>query len=146
MINELTEELKQKGYKRFRTRTGEEARLTHESGHIQVITDVFVPVHPMFHRDAYANGCVDEEMLRPGGGFVPASGSAAPPPPPSLTPEQRKERILDAIIEMTNTGDITKFTAGGVPKADILSEMVGFTVPAAERDAIFKELMAEKED
>ncbi len=51
--------------------------------------------------------------------------------------EQKQERIVAAIGEL-NPEDKAHFTKNGFPSSSVLTEMVGETVSAAERDACWK--------
>ena len=136
---ELSVKEKAMGFKLFRARNGEEKRLTHPQGHIQIIGQEYVPVHPMFHADAYGSGCASSDMFEPGGGFVQEKTGSGPE---VLSAEARKEKIIEAIGKMAESGDATLFTAAGIPNTNVISQMVGFTVSAAERDAIYTEMIA----
>lgn len=46
-----------------------------------------------------------------------------------------KDRLLDAIDQLVKANDLDSFSKAGVPKAPILSSMLGETVNSSQRDA-----------
>lgn len=60
-------------------------------------------------------------------------------PEVALDPEDRKAMIFAAMTQIVEKGERESFTGNGSPHAKVVSEIVGFTVDAKERDAVWIE-------
>lgn len=76
-----------------------------------------------------AGGVTDEEL--------PAAAPKLPNEPD--TAEERKLLIFAALEQIATKNDPESFTAGGVPHAKVLSQVLGFEVKADERDLMWAE-------
>jgi hypothetical protein len=117
--------------KKFRSIDGTDVHVKLTSGHTAVIGKDWRPLPDHMHREAYANGCISDNMLQ---------GMAGPKEPPGKDGDkandpERAAKILAAIKVMIDANKPEKFTTTGLPRADALSEAVGFEVTSAERDA-----------
>lgn len=71
------------------------------------------------------------------GAALEAAAATAPAAETSekvLTADERKQKILDAVTETMDVGDAEDLTSGGIPKVEVIEEMVGFDLKASERD------------
>lgn len=91
------------------------------TGHIAVVEAAGTELEPRFQREAIALGCMPEGIERDkqqeGKGF------------------DKMDTIINGVIAMVENGEPTDFTSNGLPKTDVLSKRVGFTVSRGERDA-----------
>jgi hypothetical protein len=60
---------------------------------------------------------------------------------PALSPEDRKDKILETIKLMFGRNTRGDFTGNGTPNARVLSGLVGFTVNNTERDVLWQEFL-----
>jgi hypothetical protein len=56
-----------------------------------------------------------------------------------LDPEDRKAMLFSAMEQVVTAGERESFTGNGSPHAKVISEIVGFTIDAKERDAVWTE-------
>lgn len=90
----------------------------------------FVP--PALYAEAQAAGAVPEEELPE----APAkSGTEAP-----ADPADREKAISEAMTQMVVDGRRDDFTAAGLPHLRVLKQVLGWEVPAPERDAVWAKL------
>ena len=136
---------------KFRSRDGEMKRLALTDGRVwRIGTDwKFLPED--VHSEAYAIGCVSEDMIRAAQDMVlPGEGDDAPPaapvvdaPPedipeatnpvePPVTPENRHATILEKMRVMIDSGEEGTMTAKGLPNKKKLTELTGFAATAEE--------------
>lgn len=90
------------------------------SGHMAVVEPQGSELHPAFHKEAIARGCMPDGIER------------AP-----NEPEQAFDKmasIIEAMHKMVDAGNEADFTGDGKPKTDAVSKLVGFTVSRDERD------------
>lgn len=118
---------------RFKTRQGE-VRIAHTTGHVAIVGEEFQELEERFHADAYSKGCISEGMAQ----VAPPMGAPFIAP---LTPEERQEKILEAVKGILEEGDTENMTQAGVPKLDKVSAMVGFEATKAERDDAYNEVI-----
>jgi hypothetical protein len=77
-------------------------------------------LHPNFHREAIALGCMPEGVER----ATPETGKAF----------DKTSAIIEAMYKMVDEANDAEFTGDGKPKTDAVSKRVGFTVSREERD------------
>jgi hypothetical protein len=121
--------------KRFRSLSGEEVVISLLSGHVARVGPEWRPLPTIFHQDAYAKGCISDDML---------NGIPAPPGQQALdlsagelggalSPQERMEKIEGVIRQMVSENNPEKFTTAGMPRAELVNEACGFTTSADER-------------
>lgn len=81
-------------------------------------------------KDAQAVGAVPEDEL---------DVDEVKQPETALDPEDRKALIFAAMKQVVEKGEREAFTGNGSPHAKVISEIVGFTIDAKERDAVWVE-------
>ena len=135
---------------KFRSRSDSQViRLASTSGHICLVGREFVEIPEHMEAEAYANGCVSEELynaikadlaggLLSGGGGARLPGSAEPQTTRVSTIKQQIEAMLDS-------GEDGAFTAAGLPNLKVLSGKCGFQVSKDEMELAWGEIAAEKE-
>jgi hypothetical protein len=117
---------------KFRTRSGV-IRLGSPSGHVHTLTEEWQALDERFHKEAYAAGCLSEDMvaaiqlLEAHGGEPPLQGDAA-----------RLEKAKAAIRRMLEGDNPADFTAAGIPDLRRLRALADFDVTADERDAAWE--------
>lgn len=136
---------------RFRSRSNSEvARLASTSGHIILVGQELVEVPQHMEAEAYANGCVSEEIYNSikadmakgalatgeGGDSKPADGIKLPSG--DIIREDRPSVIRQAIQGMLDGGEEGAFTAAGLPNLKVLSGKCGFQVAKDEMEAAWK--------
>jgi len=128
--------------KRFRSLSGEEVCLSLLSGHVARVGPNWRTLPPIFHQEAYAKGCISDDMLQ---------GVAAPGDQQALdlitggtggalSAQERMEKIEEVIKQMVSENNPEKFTAGGLPRADLVNEACGFTTSAEERNTALESI------
>ena len=147
---------------RFRSRSNSEvARLASTSGHIILVGQEFVEVPQHMEADAYANGCVSEEiynsikadmakgaeqaameMLAGATGSGAQQVSVIKLPSGDIIREDRPSVIRQAIQGMLDGGEEGAFTAAGLPNLKVLSGKCGFQVAKDEMEAAWGEMSA----
>lgn len=90
------------------------------TGHIAIVEPTGTELHPNFHREAIALGCMPEGVER-----------AAPQ---ESKPFDKMSAIVEAMYKMVDDANEADFTGDGRPKTDAVSKRVGFTVSSSERD------------
>ena len=147
---------------RFRSRSNSEvARLASTSGHIILVGQEFVEVPQHMEADAYANGCVSEEIYNSikadmakgaeqaamemlagatGGGAQQVSGIKLPSG--DIVREDRPAVVRQAIQGMLDGGEEGAFTAAGLPNLKVLSGKCGFQVAKDEMESAWGEISA----
>jgi hypothetical protein len=108
---------------------------THAStrGHsVEFVKGVPTFVPPALYAEVQALGAVPEEDLPE----MPETGLPTAPEDPA----ERKAAIVDAMTEMVAAGRREDFTAAGAPHLKQLKLMLGWEVPAQERDAVWAEV------
>lgn len=90
----------------------------------------FVP--PALYAEAQAAGAVPEEEL-------PEAPAKSGPEAPS-DPVAREKAISDAMTQMVVDARRDDFTAAGLPHLRVLKQVLGWEVPAPERDAVWAKL------
>lgn len=145
---------------RFRSRSNSEvARLASTSGHIILVGQEFVEVPQHMEADAYANGCVSEEIYNSikadmakgaeqaamemlagatGGGAQQVSGIKLPSG--DIVREDRPAVVRQAIQAMLDGGEEGAFTAAGLPNLKVLSGKCGFQVSKDEMEVAWGEI------
>lgn len=116
---------------KFKSNTGKPVRISQISGHITTVGVEFAPLHERFHKEAYANGCISNDMVK----------SAAVDSIPTHVAEKiiktatKQQRIMDIIREWVADNRLGNFSdATGKPDARILTETLGEAVSSYERD------------
>lgn len=104
------------------------------SGHTCVVSPDGTDIEPRFRKEAIARGCTP-------------MGVGADEAPAAPDPEASKFALICAGIEkMLNGDDDGAFTNDGRPQVSKLSEVVGFTVTAGERDEAWAAVEAATKD
>lgn len=117
-------------------------RIALTSGHVTVIDKDWIDLHEMFWSEAYARGCMSEDML----GTAPPIPQIIPPTkeaPQSLSETDRNDLIEMAMKEVIGRGNPEDLTAQGKIRTNRLLEILGFEPTSDERDAIQEKVMAE---
>ena len=135
---------------KFRSRSDSEvARLASTTGHIILVGQEFVEVPQHMESEAYANGCVSEELYNSikadmakgalatgeGGDAKPAGGIKLPS---DTGQSDRPAVIRQAIQGMLDGGEDGAFTAAGLPNLKVLSGKCGFQVSKDELESVWK--------
>ena len=135
---------------KFRSRSDSEvARLASTTGHIILVGQEFVEVPQHMESEAYANGCVSEELYNSikadmakgalatgeGGDAKPAGGIKLPS---DTGQSDRPAVIRQAIQGMLDGGEDGAFTAAGLPNLKVLSGKCGFQVSKDEMESVWK--------
>lgn len=110
---------------KFRTRSGS-IRLATTSGHITWLTEEWRDLPEVFHAEAWASGCISEDMAQV------LQGEEKP----------RGDKVKAAISQMVKEGPVNDknyWTEAGVPQLKKLREIAGFEVTASERDQAWAE-------
>lgn len=127
---------------RFKSLTNEPVRIALLSGHVTVVDVEFKELHARFHRDAYALGCVSEDMLK---------GQAAAAMPEKMAEHivrkaTKMQRLAEVIADWVDTNKLDNFSKStGKPDARLLSDAVGENVSSAERDEVWYKHQEDKE-
>lgn len=122
--------------KKFRSASGSEVRVAMLSGHVTIIGSEWTPLSEIFWKDAYANGCVSEDMdvfrdiekLQDAGVIDKVQAL-----------QNLKERVRSAVDKCLTEGNPENFTASKGPKAQYLNAEVGETIPPHVREEIWTE-------
>ena len=143
---------------KFRSRSDSEvARLASTTGHIILVGQEFVEVPQHMESEAYANGCVSEElynsikadmakgaeqaakeMLAGAIGSGEQQVSAIKLPSGEIINEDRSAVVRKAIQGMLDGGEDGAFTAAGLPNLKVLSGKCGFQVSKDEMESVWK--------
>ena len=99
-----------------------------------------VPTHvpPELHNEALAIGAEPEDELVEEN---PAANTNEP-----ADPNKRKEEIFAAFEMLALRNERTDFTAGGAPRDQALESILGWKLSAKERDVLWAEFKAGKDD
>lgn len=127
--------------KRFKSTTGQPVRIALTDGHVIVINTDWMDVHQRFHSQAYANGCISEDMVK---------NTASSQIDPKVVNVMnnialQKNEVADAIRQLVRDNDLESFDSRGKPRSDILTKMVGFRVTNAVRDEVWYKVQQESE-
>ena len=122
--------------KRFKSTSGSPVRVVRDGQVAWVETD-WSPLPPFFHRQAYIEGCISEDMVQ-----NTSTDYISPGLLKNLNKvAMKKERIKDAILQMIEENEISLFTnfrnKGFKPKATVLTERLGERVTNGDRDEIW---------
>ena len=125
--------------KKFRSASGSDVRLALMSGHVTIVGNEWVDLQEVFWRDAYANGCVsnDMEVFKT---MEKLSDAGVIDELQALT--ELKSKVRTAIDQCLAEGNPDDFTANKGPKAAYLNAKVGETIPANVREEIWDEFVA----
>lgn len=124
---------------KFRTRKGS-LRLATTLGHVTHLTEEWKELPEIFHAEAYANGCISDEMaevLAKDGSLDESKVDV------DQSPEQtRMDSVRAAVKEMNDAREVDgMFTDSGLPNLRRLREIAGFEVTAEERDTAWNEFI-----
>lgn len=100
--------------------TDEAVQIGLTSGHMAIVEATGTELHPSFHKEAIARGCMPEGIGR------------APQEP--AVGFDKMATIIEAMQAMVDDGIEAEFTGDGKPDVRALSKRVGFTVSKGERD------------
>lgn len=129
---------------KFRSRSDNKTiRLASTSGDILLIGSEFVEVPLHMEAEAYASGCVSEELYNSIKSDMEKDAAAKTAlTGGSLTAEQKHEAIKLAIGAMLDSHENGNFTAAGIPNLKVLVRQTGFQVSKEEMDAAWAEVSA----
>ena len=127
--------------KRFKSTTGQPVRIALTTGHVAVIPTQWMDLHERFHSQAYANGCISEDMIK---------NTASDHIDPKIVNVMnnvalQKNEVADAIRTLVRANDLEAFDSKGKPKSNILTDMVGFRVTNAVRDEVWYKVQQDSE-
>lgn len=127
---------------KFRSRSNTETiRLASTSGDILLIGSEFVEIPAHMEAEAYAKGCVSEEIYNSIRADIENDSADATAKTAlvsgTLTEEQRVSAIKTAINAMLDSNEEGNFTAQGLPHLKKLSTLAGFTVAKEEMEAVW---------
>lgn len=119
--------------KRFKSASGENVRLVLMDGHVTIVGADWRDLHERYHKEAYANGCVSEDMFK---------NKVADRIPTKVAEQVESvisfdEKILEAIDTLVTENRTDAFNKSGQPDARILTDMVGERVMTAKRDQLW---------
>jgi len=122
--------------KKFRSASGTPIRLSLLSGHVTTVGNEWASLSELFWRDAYASGCVSEDMdvfkdierLQEAGVIDQVQAL-----------QDLRGRVRAAVDKCLTEGNPDDFTAQKGPKAQYLNTEVGETVPPHVREEIWNE-------
>jgi hypothetical protein len=127
---------------KFKSVTGSDVQINLLSGHSgTVFANEWTELHPMFHREALALGCVTDNMS------AEAIAASELPSPEAAAQASlvRTSKIRDAIEAMILDGDKADFTQSGMPSLTKLGKRAGFGVERTEMEAIWKQIEADND-
>ena len=113
---------------RFCSRDGEIKRVASTSGHVLRIGKEFVEVPAHMEGEAFAAGCLSEEV------FANITASNMP------DPVDRPATVETRIKEMLDSDDPTYFTTKGTPNRTVLDELCAFKVTKEEFEAAWEKM------
>lgn len=127
---------------KFRSRSNTETiRLASTSGDILLIGSEFVEIPAHMEAEAYAKGCVSEEIYNSIRADIENDSADATAKTAlvsgTITEEQRVAAIKTAINAMLDGNEEGNFTAQGLPHLKKLSTLAGFTVAKEEMEAVW---------
>lgn len=126
--------------KRFKSTTGKPVRISTTEGHVTWVETSWTDLHQRFHSQAYANGCISEDMIKNN------SVNEVDPRVVNLLNNValQKNEVEDAIKKLLADNQLDAFDSKGKPKSTILSEMVGFRVTNPVRDEVWYRIQENK--
>lgn len=128
--------------KRFKSTTGNDVYIAQTSGHCTIVGTGWTDLHERFHNDAYANGCISEDMVKNNSmsdvdaSVVNTMNNIA----------LQKNEVADAIRKLVRDNDLDSFDSKGKPKSPVLTGMVGFRVTNAVRDEVWYKVQEQDND
>ena len=122
---------------KFRSGTDKDVQINLDSGYSATVTPEWCEIHPMFHRDAIALGCITDNMTAEAIALHHKVGDLNAPM------LDRKAKIRDVLHAMILDGDQDDFTQSGHPDLRKVRSRVGFGVERDEMLAVWNEI---KED
>ena len=142
---------------KFRSRDGEMKRLALLDGRVWLIGTEWKEIPDDVHQDAYAIGCVSEDMVRSAQDMTlpPAAPVAVDPAPVAVDPApvapapvapvaDRNVAVLAHMREMVASGATGTMTAKGLPNKKFLFEKCGFTPSTKEFDKAWAVIISEE--
>lgn len=128
--------------KRFKSTSGNQVRIALLNGHVALIGSDWTDLHQRFWNDAYANGCISEDMIK--------NTSTKDVDPKVLNTLNnialQKNEVADAIRKLVKENVLDSFDSNGKPKATQLTSMVGFRVTNPMRDEVWYKVQQEMSD
>ena len=129
--------------KKFKSTIGNQVRLSLLSGHTALVGPEWRELPELFHQEAYANGCVSDDMFKAQAmASIPVAKAEA-----IASNGSREAKILKEIAAMVEGNDLKDFTQSGAPDATILSTRVGERITSQKRNEMWfkfqEELKAE---
>lgn len=121
---------------KFKSISGKDIQINLDSGHSgTVFADDWCDLHPMFHREAIAQGVITDNMSAESIAAASVVAGDGGIPKMKLIKEAIEAMILDA-----NKSD---FTQSGHPNLKRLGERVGFGVERTDMEAMWAEITAD---
>jgi len=126
---------------KFRSRNKKPTRIASTTGHVVLVDQEWIDVPEHMEGDAYAAGCISEEMYDTIKNLDAPEGNKVN----ILELGERMGTVKNAINEMIED-DGDNFTKAGLPNLSILSARCGFTVPKKEMIEAWAEVAAERDE
>jgi len=122
---------------KFKSISGKDIQINLDSGYSgTVFADDWCDLHPMFHREAIAQGAITDNMSQEAiNAHILQPGETGGVP--------RMKLIRDAIDAMILDGNKSDFTQSGLPNLKRLGERVGFGVERTDMEAVWAEITAD---
>lgn len=120
---------------KFKSPTGKDIQINLDNGLSATVFPDWCDLQPAFHREAYALGCISDNMSDDAiaAGMAVASGVGI----------DRKQKIRDALEKMMLDGKPEDFTANGQPKIGAVRDLVGIGIDREEMMAVWNEIEAD---
>jgi hypothetical protein len=111
-------------------------RIASTSGHIVLIGNEFVDVPEHMEAEAYANGCVSEELYKSIRADIEKDAGAKQALVGGGTPaEADRSPVIEQVMnDMLASTDEGYFTKAGLPNLKVLEKLCGFTVSRDEME------------
>jgi hypothetical protein len=123
---------------------GEVVRIASTSGHIVLIGNEFTEVPEHMEKDAYANGCVSEELYNSIRTDMEKESAATKSlAGGSAHPGDQAPVVIEKIKVMLNSTEEGYFTKAGLPNLKVLEKLCGFTVSRELMEASWEIVSAE---
>ena len=156
---------------RFRSKNKKDIRIASTTGHVILVGQEWVTVPEHMERDAYASGCISEEMYETmlnmnapedsdQGEELPhdpanpdkdrdATAKVVDPAPKSAHETMLESQALTVkamINKMVDEPQVCDFTERGTPNLKVLSDKCEFTVSKAVMEPIWEEIQKERDN
>ena len=116
---------------KFKSLTNKPVRIALLTGHVTTVGIEFKELNERFHRDAYALGCISEDMMR----SAAAEAIPAKMAENIVRTHSKAKRLAEVIGNWVDGNDLKHFSKStGKPNAMALSDALGEQVSGVERD------------